>query len=454
MAGHTRQLANFASTLRYEQLPPVVIEATKQYLLDTIGCGIYGAQTPWAKVVNGLVLDQGGKPESTLWLEGFRGPANTVALGLGVMMHSFELDDYHSGAKLHPGAAVIPAAFTIAERQGASGRDLLSAVVAGYELMIRASLAAGTLSMRRRGWHITGLCGTFGAAAAAGQLLGLDPTTMANALGLAGTQSAGLMAFTCDGANSKRFHPGRSAQSGVLAAELAGRGLTGPTEVFEYHDGGFCRVVSDEPDADLLLEGLGTHYVTADVSLKPYACCGSTHSSIDAVRWLAREYNIRPQDVAEIIVGNHSVVQLQTSWHYEPVSPMQAQMNIEYCVAVALAEGNAGPAQFASEKIAEPLLVDLAHKVRFEIDPEIEQIYPRAFPGRITIRLIDGRTVQHYVPGPKGSPQNPMTLEEVAEKFHGLVDPILGVGRATRLTEYVAQIDTLENVQAMTDILR
>src|SRR5262245_48330518 len=241
MATPTRTLAAFASTLSYEAIPTAVCEATKQYLLDTIGCGIYGSQTPWAKIVNQLILEQGGRPEATLWLQGFRGPANMVALGLGVMMHSCELDDYHSGAKLHPGAVVIPAALAVAERQGASGCDLLRAIVAGYELMIRTSLAAGTLSMRRRGWHITGLCGTFGAAAAAGQLLGLDSLQMANALGLVASQSLAWLPFPCVGLTGRACVPGRSAQSGVFAAELAARGFTGPTAVLEYEDGGFCR---------------------------------------------------------------------------------------------------------------------------------------------------------------------------------------------------------------------
>src|SRR5215475_13774194 len=157
MTTPTLTLADFASTLSYEAIPTAVREATKQYLLDTIGCGIYGSHTPWAKIVNQLIMEQGGRPEATLWLQGFRGPAPMIALGLGVMMHSFELDDYHSGAKLHPGAVVIPAALAVAERQGASGRDVLRAVVAGYELMIRTSLAAGTLSMLLSGWPTTGL---------------------------------------------------------------------------------------------------------------------------------------------------------------------------------------------------------------------------------------------------------------------------------------------------------
>src|SRR2546426_4305120 len=167
MATPTRTLAAFASTLAYEAIPTGVREATKHYLLDTIGCGMYGSQTPWAKTLNQLIVEQGGRPEATLWLQGFRGPANTVALGLGVMMHSFELDDYHSGAKLHPGAVVIPAALAVAERQGASGRDVLRAVVAGDEVVIWTRLAARTPSLPRGGGHITRLWCTFGAAAAA-----------------------------------------------------------------------------------------------------------------------------------------------------------------------------------------------------------------------------------------------------------------------------------------------
>src|ERR671924_719735 len=152
MAAPTRTLAAFASTLAYEAIPPAVREAAKQYLLDTIGCGIYGSQTPWAKILNQLILEQGGRPEATLWLQGFRGPANTVALGLGVMMHSFELDDYHSGAKLHPGAVVIPAALAVAERQGASGRDLLRAIVAGEIIMIMQRFTARPPLKPSRGW--------------------------------------------------------------------------------------------------------------------------------------------------------------------------------------------------------------------------------------------------------------------------------------------------------------
>ncbi|RPJ73309.1 MAG: MmgE/PrpD family protein, partial [Desulfobacteraceae bacterium] len=216
MENVTRALSGFAARLAYPALPPELVDRLKTCLLDAIGCGLHGAGLPWADIVNRWVMRQGGPPEATLWRQGFRGPCANVVLGLGVMIHGFDFDDYHN-AKIHPGAPVIPAALAVGEWLGASGREVLAAIAAGYETMIRVSLATGPNASRLKGWHLTGTTGTFGAAAAAGRLLGLSAEEMASALGLAGTQSAGLWAFLADGAMSKRFHPGRAGQSGVMA---------------------------------------------------------------------------------------------------------------------------------------------------------------------------------------------------------------------------------------------
>ena len=450
---YTKAVAAFARQKKYDKLSQELIDKVKKHLLDTIGCCIHGSGTAWAKIVADYVICQGGRDEASLWLREFKGPANTVALALGVMAHSYELDDYHGGAKLHPGAVIIPAAIPVAEKLGSTGRDLICALIAGYEVMVRSSLAAGPLAARKRGWHLTGICGTLGAAAAVGCLMELDEKRMAHALGLAGTQSAGLFAFNCNGADSKRFHPGRSAQSGVIAAELADKGLTGPDEIYEFLDGGFCSAFSDAPKLEELTRELNNDYVTKGVSIKPYACCASTHSSIDAIRDMVHMHQIGPNDVKEIIVYNHSIVKLQTSWRYEPISPMQAQMNMEYCVAVALAEGNVGPDKFRADKIADSKLVELAHKVRFEIDPEIEKIYPRSFPGRVAIRLNDGSTVEHKVSGPKGSPENPITLKEVEEKFFSLVDPIIGHAKANKIVLQVGNIEQMGDMKSLIEVL-
>ena len=331
----TRTLADFVANLKFEDLDPKLILNFKKYLLDGIGCGLYGHCLPWCQVVNRFVKKQLGKRESTLWLQKFRGPSTNVSLGLGVMIHSFDFDDYHN-AKVHPGAVVIPAAMTIGESLSANGKSILTAMVAGYETMIRVSLATGPTSSRLKGWHLTGTTGTFGAAAAAGNLLGLSQEEMASALGMAGTQSGGLWAFTADGAMSKRFHAGRSSQSGVMAALLAKDGFKGPTQILEAEDGGFCKATSDEVDLRRITEGLEKEFLSFETNVKPYACCASAHSAIDAVRQLTEKHKFSPTEIEKVFVKTASGVKVQCGFEYKPLSVLQAQMSLQYCMAVVL----------------------------------------------------------------------------------------------------------------------
>ncbi|MGH8641656.1 MAG: MmgE/PrpD family protein, partial [Burkholderiales bacterium] len=226
----TRELAGWISRLRYADLPPRTTAVVRLALLDTLGCGVYGHSTPWARTL--LQWARAAAPvrgEATVLGEAAASlRAADAALVNGTAVHAFELDDYHN-AKLHAGAVVIPAALAMAEKTGAGGETLITAIAAGYEVMIRTSLALNPSATRLRGWHLTGVCGPFGAAAACAVMLRLSDEQTAWALGLAGTQGSGLWAFNADGAMSKRFHAGRAAHSGVLAAELAALGFTGPT---------------------------------------------------------------------------------------------------------------------------------------------------------------------------------------------------------------------------------
>jgi 2-methylcitrate dehydratase PrpD len=319
----TRVLAGFASRLTYDELEQPLVEEFKKCLLDAIGCALHGASLPWARIVNRWVADQEGKAEATLWRQHFQGPCANVALGLGVMIHSFDFDDYHN-SKIHPGAPVIPAVLTVGESLGASGPEVLTAIAAGYETMIRVSLATGPNASRLRGWHLTGTTGTFGAAAAAGRLLGLSADAMASALGLAGTQSAGLWAFLADGAMSKRLHPGRSAQSGVMAAFLAQRGFRGPTQILEAADGGFCRATSDQIDLSRITEKLGEKFHAGEVNIKPYACCASSHSAVDAVLELKRQHAFSAADVEKVRVKTAASVVVQCGFEYRASGCVQA----------------------------------------------------------------------------------------------------------------------------------
>lgn len=448
----TRWLAGFAAGLRFDALDRTLVDKFKQHLLDAIGCALHGASLPWARIVNQYLKEQRGKRDATLWLQKFRGPGANVALGLGVMIHGFDFDDYHN-AKVHPGAPVIPSAVAVGEAIGASGRDLLAAMVAGYETMIRVSLATGPNSSRLKGWHLTGTTGTFGAAAAAGNLLGLSEDQMASALGLAGTQSAGLWAFLADGAMSKRFHAGRASQSGVMAAFLARKGFRGPTRVLEAPDGGFCRATSDEVDLALATAELGTRFVSGETAIKPYACCASSHSAVDAVLEIRAKHPFPPSEVEKVLVKTARGVQLQCGFQYQAVGVVEAQMSLQFIVAVVLLEGAALLEQFSETRIADPRIRDLARRVEIVVDPEIDKWYPARYANRVEVILKDGRRFEARIDFPKGSVERPMHFAEVAAKFRSLAGHAVPADRAGRIIAAVEELETLDDIRELTKLL-
>lgn len=452
MENVTRSLADFAARLEFGALDTDLVLAFKKYLIDAIGCGIHGASQPWARIVNGYIREQEGKGESTLWLQNFRGPSANVALGLGVMIHAFDFDDYHN-AKVHPGAPVIPAAIAVGEAVGASGRDIVTALVAGYETMIRVSLATGPNASRLKGWHLTGTTGTFGAAAAAGNLLGLNAEQMASALGMAGTQSAGLWAFTADGAMSKRFHPGRAAQSGVMAALLAMKGFLGPTQILEAADGGFCKATSDRTDLSLITAELGTRFLCRDVNIKPYACCASSHSAIDAVFELTGRHRFAPSDVERIRVKAAEGVKLQCGFEYRAMGVVQAQMSLQYIVAVSLLDGAAMLEQFTDARISEAQVMALARRVEVVTDPEMDRLYPGRYANKVEILLKDGQRFEARVDFARGSAESPMDFPEVAAKFRSLAACAMTEGRAGKLVETVENLERLDDIRELTRLL-
>jgi 2-methylcitrate dehydratase PrpD len=448
----TRRLAGFAAGVRFDQLDRELIGKFKKYLLDAIGCGLHGSALPWARIVNQYLREQRGKREATLWRQSFRGPSANVALGLGVMIHGFDFDDYHN-AKIHPGAPVIPAAVAVGEAIGASGKEVLAAMVAGYETMIRVSLATGPNASRLKGWHLTGTTGTFGAAAAAGNLLGLSEDQMASALGLAGTQSAGLWAFLADGAMSKRFHPGRASQSGVMAAFLARKGFQGPTRILEAPDGGFCRATSDEVDLALATEELGTRFFSGETSIKPYACCASSHSAVDAVLAITAKHSFAPSDVEKVLVKTARGVQLQCGFQYQAMGVVEAQMSLQFIVAVVLLEGAALLEQFSEAKIADPRVRALAGRVEIVVDPDIDKWYPARYANQVEVILKDGRRFEARIDFPKGSVEQPMHFPEVAAKFNSLAGHAVEADRAGQIIETIERAEKLDTICKLTKLL-
>ena len=416
----TRELAGWISRLRHADLTPRTREVVRTLLLDTLGCGVYGYETPWAATL--LEWARAGAPlkaEATVW--GETAPslrASDAALVNGTSIHAFELDDYHQ-AKLHPGAVVIPAAVAMAEKLRSSGEELVTAIAAGYEVMIRTSLALNPSAARLRGWHLTGVCGPFGAAAGCASLMKLNEEQTAWALGLGGTQGSGLWAFNADGTMSKRFHAGRAAQSGVMAAELAALGFTGPTQIYEFHDGGVLKAFSDASDPAPLTRDLGTVFHLDATSIKPYSCCGSTHSYVDAALELRRRLGTPWDAKRPVKLGMAKVVDVQCGFDYVPSSALNAQMSMRYVVAATLLEGQALPPQFSDQKIADPALTSLAERIQCAHDPALDKLYPQRFAAWIAAE-DKGQWVRVDVLDPLGSPANPVDRRGVIEKFRGI----------------------------------
>ena len=326
-------------------------------------------------------------------------------------------------------------------------------MAAGYETMNRVSQAANPSRTRMRGWHLTGTAGTFAAAAAASVLLGLDASTTASALGLAGTQSAGLWAFTADGGMSKRLHPGRAAQAGVTAALLARRGFVGPRMILEAADGGFLFAMSDDPRPAEITRELGSFWHTDFTCFKPYACCGSNHACIDAVLRLIREHGIKPKDIARIIAGIPSVVQTQTGFPYQADSVLNAQMSLQDNVAVAILDGEAYLPQFAPERIVEPTVVDLAKRVEVVVDEDLDALYPAVYGGRITLVLKSGEEHSLRVDYSKGMPENQMSMDDIAEKFMSLARSVTDEHAAVHLLTSARQAFQSVSIGALNDAL-
>ncbi len=453
MKSITRDLSEFICSLMYQNITERAVERVKASILDSLGCALSGSGFAWAIIVNGFIQSQQGVEEATLWGTRFIGPAANVVLGNGTMIHSFDFDDYHM-TKIHPGAVVIPAAMACGEKEHIDGKRLLSAVVAGFETMTHISRGLNPAASRQRGWHLTGTCGTFAAAAAAGKIWELDPDRLVAALGMAGTQSSGLWAFTADGSDSKRFHPGRASQSGIIAASLARDGYKGPARILEADDGGLFHATSHSFDFKKVTEGLGLKYDSEDVGLKPHSACASLHSSIDIVLSLKKEHDIRPEEVETIRVCNSGIVDLQCGFDYRPMGALQAQMSMKYCMARALMDGMLYVSQFSNEKLSDPAVVELAGRVEFVRDDEIDRIYPREFPGRVEIVMRNGAKFEGRVENPKGSVQYPMKWPEVCRKFNRLTETVIGASERKMIIQKVENLETLKDVSALTALLR
>lgn len=439
----TEQLADFLASTRTADIPQKTMEDGKYFLLDWLGSAIAGGRTPVGRMILAHAAEQAGAHSTVLGL-GDRRSTQPAAFANGAISHITETDDVHRGAVLHPAVVVIPAALAVAERLGASGSDLLASVVLGYEVVIRIGESVGMSHYYY--WHNTSTCGTFGAAAAAGWLLGLSRQQMAWALGNAGSLSSGLWQFNEDGAMAKHLHAGHAASSGVLAAELAARGFTGTRFVLEGKRGLYA-ATSNDARPHLVASGLAPgmeRYKIAECVIKPYPSCRHTHAPVDLALALRQRTGLVPSQIARIQVDTYQAA-IDLTDNPEPAHEYAAKFSTQYCVASAMALGRLSLGDFGPESLSDPERRGLMARTTLRLDPEIQVRYPGEWCCRITVTSQAGEQFDEFTSSPKGDPENPLSLDELREKFRAMVMPTSYEKNAERLIERVAKLERLEN---------
>jgi 2-methylcitrate dehydratase PrpD len=448
----TRELATFAAELRFDDIPADVVQHAKLCLLDTIGCGLYGTTLPWVAIVRDTVLELGDSGPADLWASGSTASAPNAALVNGTAIHSFELDDLHPRSILHPGAVVVSSALAAASLGSHSGRDLLTAMVAGYEVGSRVGMAMGAAHLLQ-GWHPTGTHGTLASAAAAGSILGLDPEQMVHAIGTAGSQSAGLMAAQYS-SMVKRLHAGHAAQAGLMSALLARRGFLGIPDIVENPYGGYLSTFSPRFDPDVILQGLGEDWQISRVGFKPYSTNGSCHPTIDALRAMRATESFTPADVERVEIHCSTATLKHVGWEYQPNSVTTAQMNLPYIVAVVLTDGDAFVDQFTAERIVDPALVELSRRVSVHADAEIDAGGDAMrHATRVAVHLRDGRVFRDGRTYARGSSALPLSSDEVRGKFDVLAGKALPPEDVARVLALIDDVEQLDDLRSLARVL-
>lgn len=449
----SEQLAAYWAAARFDDLPPAVVSHAKRFLLDTLAAGVAGCQTEVVQAVIAAMHAEGQTGgAAALWGRADTLPPGAAALVNGTASHALELDDF--GGCGHSGAVTVPAVCALAEGRAIGGKVALLAIVAGYDVASRVLAGCGGYRPHNgRGWHSTGTCGTFGAAAAAARLLGASADGFTHTLGIAGTYTGGLWAFLADGALVKRFHPGKASQTGVSAALLAQAGLTGPREILDAEWGGFYPTYAgDTATPERTVAGLGEEFHITLSGIKPHACCRTLHSCIDAALDIVGDASVPDRNtraIAALIVhGNEQTVRQFRNTAIGNL--LDAQFSAPYCVAVAIDSGRATLDQF------QPLRTDAAEIQRLMALTEVRAdriLGPKDYPS-LEIVFVDGTSEIRDVPYAKGAPEAPLTDRELIDKAQVLLEPALGAASTRALIGAVWELERLDDFSSVTRLLR
>ena len=451
----TQELAGYCSRMKFNDLPDEVIDCAKYRFLDFISVACRGSKEAPSQTVYRFVKEM-NKGEGVIVGTREKAPYLYSALANGTSSHSIEMDDVDNESSLHPGVVVYPSALATSEMAGASGKRFILAAVLGYEVMVRLGSALGPENSYKRGFHPTGTCGTFGSSVASAKILGLKEEKILNAMGISGSQAAGSMEYLAQGAWTKPFHAGWAAHSGMVAALLSRKGFKGPSSILEGRDG-FLHAYSNGAAPAKVLEGIGSGFQIRRTSVKVHACCRYMHPPIDAVLKIVNENNLRPEQVKKIKVGvlkagAHLIAEPIES-KYKPQSIVDAQFSMPFGAAAALLYGKAGLKEFQLTVMQSKPVREMMMKVECFVDPELERTFPKQWRATAEIFTEDEKRYSTTVEYPKGDPENPLSWEEMKERFHDLTGRIMKKEQRFKIIDGVERLDGIKDVSKWSPLL-
>ena len=445
--GATKTLAKFAVQLEFEKIPENILDYLKLLFLDGVGCCIHGNTLQWTKTLRDVVTNKEDIKQCSIIGTNKKTTLLNAVLINSTAGHGFESDDIHRESILHPNSIIVPVSINVAEKIGnINGKKFLTSIVAGYEVATRIGSAAGT-ELLLRGFHPQGTHGTIAATITAGKLMDFNTDQMVHAIGIAGSLGAGLMAAQ-EGAMVKRLHSGRAAQAGVLAAQLSAKKFTGIQNIVEADYGGFLSSFSGKNDFTRSTRNLYKEWECMNTGIKPYASVTSIHTALDCLKNIMKKNNILAKDIKNIKAKISHPTYVHCAWNYENHNITSAQMNIYYGLALIALEGELFVNQFSKDKISNPEILNFMKKITAEVDPKIESLgHEFRHMASIELTTDDNKKFNHTEKYRKGSPENPLTKDQILSKFKSFATYSYDEDKINKIKEKIENIELSNSIE-------
>ena len=449
--GATKSLAKFAVELEFNKIPENILNYLKLLFLDGVGCCVHGNTLEWTKTLREVVTNKEDINQCSIIGTNKKTTLLNAVLINSTAGHGFESDDIHRESILHPNSIIVPVSINVAEKIGnINGKKFLTSVVAGYEVATRIGSAAGT-ELLLRGFHPQGTHGTIAAAITAGKLMDFTTDQMVHAIGIAGSLGAGLMAAQ-EGAMVKRLHSGRAAQAGVLAAQLSAKNFTGIQNIVEADYGGFLSSFSGKNDFNRSTRNLYKEWECMNTGIKPYASVTSIHTALDCLKNIMEKNNISVKNIKNIKAKISHPTYVHCAWNYKNHNITSAQMNIYYGLALIALEGELFVNQFSKDKISNPEILNFMKKITAEVDPKIESLgHEFRHMASIELTTNDNKKFSHTEKYRKGSPENPLTKDQIISKFKTLVAYSYDDTKINTIKEKIENIELSNRIENLID---